>query len=140
MTGTWSAERMLDLGRRHAEAEAQSDLEGTMVTMVAEPRYEFHPAGLEMKGGDRVRRYYTQFYERFLPMTVGYRLLDEWVNASSLAQEYDIDLRVDGSVETFRVIGILFAEGELLGGERIYASEQMIRHMAGPIFDELVPL
>ena len=140
MGGTWNAERMLDLGRRHAAAEARSDLEGTMVTMVAEPRYEFHPAGLEMKGGDPVRRYYTQFFERFLPMTAGYRLLEEWVNASSLAQEYDIDLRVDGGIETFRVIGILFAEGEVLGGERIHASERMIRHMAGPLFDELKPL
>ena len=140
MSGTWSAERMLELGRRHAEAEARADLEGTMATMVAEPRYEFHPAGLSFRGGSRVRRYYSQFFERFLPMTAHYRLIEEWVNATSLAQEYEIGLRVDGAVESYRVIGILFAEGQRLGGERIYASERFVRQMAGPMFDELEPL
>ncbi len=140
MSGTWSAERMLELGRRHAEAEGRADLEGTMATMVAEPSYEFHPAGLTFGGGNRVRRYYSQFFERFLPMTEHYRLIEEWVNETSLVQEYEIGLRVDDTVESYHVIGILYAEGERLGGERIYTSERFIRHMAGPMFDELEPL
>lgn len=140
MSEPWSAERMLELGRRHAEAEARADLEGTMATMVAEPFYEFHPVGLSLSGGDRVRRWYSQFFQRFLPMTASYRMLEEWVNETSLAQEYDIGLRVDGAVESFRVIGILYAEGELLGGERLYASERFFRQMAGAMFEELEPL
>jgi len=140
MSGAWNAERMLELGRRHAEAEARADLEATMETMVPEPTYEFHPSGLMMRGGARVRRYYTQFFENFLPKTVSYRLVEEWVNETSVAQEYEIGLRVDGGVENYRVIGILFAEGELLGGERIYASEPFVRHMAGKMFGELEPL
>ena len=140
MSGPWTAERMLDLGRRHADAEAKADLEATMATMVAEPYYEFHPLGLSLRGGDNVRRYYTQFYENFLPRTASYRLIEEWVNETSVAQEYEIGLRVDGGIETHRVIGILYADGELLGGERIYASEQFVRHMAGPMFEELEPL
>ncbi len=68
MSGTWSAERMLELGRRHAEAEARADLEATMV---AEPRYEFHPARLTFREGNQVRRYYSQFFERFLQHRAG---------------------------------------------------------------------
>ena len=140
MSGPWTAERMLDLGRRHADAEAKADLEATMATMVAEPYYEFHPLGLTLSGGDMVRRYYTQFYENFLPRTASYRLIEEWVNETSVAQEYEIGLRVGDGLETHRVIGILYADGELLGGERIYASEAFVRHMAGPMFGELEPL
>lgn len=140
MSQAWNAERMLDLGRRHSEAEARADIEATMQTMVAEPYYEFHPLGLTLRGGDRVRRYYRQFYAHFLPLTAHYRLIEEWVNETSVAQEYEIGLRVDGVVEAHRVIGILYAEGELLGGERIYASEGFVRRMAGEMFDELEPI
>lgn len=140
MGGALSAKQMADLAHRHAGAEARADLEGTMATMVPEPVYEFHPVGLALRGGDRVWRYYTQLFERFLPMTAGYRLLEEWGNETSVAQEYEIGLRVDGAVEKFRVIGILYANGALLGGERIYASERFVRLMVGPLFDELGPL
>lgn len=140
MSGAWSAERMAELAHRHAAAEARGDLAETLATLVAEPVYEFHPTGLTMRGGDRVRRYYTQFFEHFVPRTVGYRMVEEWVNETSLTQEYEITLRVDGADETFRVLGTLFAEGELLGGERIFSSERFLRQMAGAMFDELEPL
>ena len=39
--------------------------------------------------------------------------------------------------ETHHVIGILWAEGELMGGERIWGSEACLRAMVGPLFDEL---
>ena len=136
----WNAERMLELGRRHAECEARGDLEGTMATLTADPVYEFHPAGLTMRGADTVRRFYSQFFECFIPMTAGYELLAEWGNESSVAQEYEIALDVAGVVERFRVIGILQAEGELLGGERIFASDRFVRLMAGALHEELVPI
>ena len=136
----WNAQRMYELGSRHAELEARGDLDGLMETLIEDPHYEFHPLGLCMRGGDRVRRYYAQFIERFLPMTVGYELLEEWVNESSVSQEYAIHLQVDGKIESHRVIGVLYADGERLGGERIYASERFVRLMAGEIFDELEPL
>lgn len=140
MAGEWSAKHMLELGHRHAQAEARADLDETMATLVAEPRYEFHPAGLGMRGAERVRRYYAQFFESFLPRTVHYRLIEEWVNEKSLSQEYEIGLRVGDAVETYRVIGVLFAEGELLGGERIFSSEAFVRQMAGSLFGELYAL
>jgi hypothetical protein len=140
MAGKWNAKRMLELGRLHAELETRRELDPLMETLVAEPVYEFHPLGMRMSGGDRVRRYYAQFFENFMEKIVGYELLDEWVNESSVAQEYSITVQVDGAPETHRVIGILFAEGELLGGERIYGSKRIVQLMAGEIFDELEPL
>jgi hypothetical protein len=140
MAGKWNAKRMLELGRLHAELETRRELDPLMETLVPEPVYEFHPLGMRMSGGDRVRRYYAQFFENFMEKIVGYELLDEWVNESSVAQEYSITVQVDGAPETHRVIGILFAEGELLGGERIYGSQRIVQLMAGEIFDELEPL
>jgi hypothetical protein len=140
MAGPWNAERMLELGRRHAELEARCDLEGTLATLTDAPVYEFFPVGLELRGVPSVRRYYEHLFSHFVPMTASYRLVSEWVNERSVAQEYEISLRGGGGLETHRVIGILVAEGELLGGERVYASERCIRHMLGDLFEELSPV
>ena len=60
----WTAQRMYELGTRHAELEARGKLDELMATLVEDPVYEFHPAGLRMTGRDRVRRYYAQFIEQ----------------------------------------------------------------------------
>ena len=131
---------MLELGTRHATLEAQCDLEGVMATLVDDPVYGFYPGGLGMQGQDRVRRYYQHLFESFVPATKSYRLIDEWANAASLAQEYEIVLQIAGRIETQRVVGVLYAEGELLGGERVYASDRCIRLMTGALYDELEPI
>ncbi|MGH7338121.1 MAG: hypothetical protein ACREI7_11105, partial [Myxococcota bacterium] len=106
------------------------------------------------RGDDRVRRFYTHFCKHFLALRDSYSLLEQWVTDRSVAQEYEIALRVDGAVERFRVLGVLYARGEResraasgtrakaikLGGERVYASERFIRLMTGPLFDELEPI
>ncbi len=140
MAVEWSREQMAELGTRHSMLEARGELEPLLETLVEDPVYEFHPIGLCVRGGDQVRRFYTQFCERFLPMRHGYELIAQWVSESSVAQEYDVSLRVDGRVEQHRVLGVLYASGELLGGERVYASERFIRLMTGELFDELKPL
>lgn len=144
MQKPWTTEDMLELGHRHADLEARRELDLLMATMIAEPSYEFHPLGLGMTGGERVRRYYAQFFAHFMETIVGYVLIDEWANERAVTQEYDITVEMGGVKETHRVVGILFAEdspdGVLLGGERIYASERCVRQMAGAIFDELEPL
>ena len=65
---------------------------------------------------------------------------EEWVNETSVAQEYDITLRIDGKLETHRVLGVLFAQGDVLGGERIYGTERVIELMAGRVLAEFEPL
>ena len=136
----WTREAMHALGARHAELEARQDLEGVMRTLTVNPRYEFWPGGRGFEGDSNVRRYYQHLFSHFMPLTRGYELIAEWVSEESLAQEYRIDLAVDGALEHHRVVGILIAEGELLGGERIYASERCVALMTGPLFEEMVPL
>ena len=127
----WTVERMHELGTKHAKLEADCDIEGTMATVVENPVYEFHPAGVRLEGREQVRRYYEHLLTHFIPKTRGVTLTEEWVSAASIAQEYEITLEIEGGLETHRVIGILFAEGELLGGERIHSSERCARLMLG---------
>ena len=133
---------MYELGTRHARLEAERRLDDLMTTLSGDPVYEFHPLGKKLAGRDRARRYYEQFFTGFMELTTGYVLRDEWVNENSVVQEYDITLEVDGSVETHRVVGILYVDpgNNVLGGERVYANERVSRLMLGPLFAELEDL
>lgn len=134
-----AVDRMARLGARHAELEARGALEPLLDTLVAEPVYEFHPLRRGFRGGAATRAFYSQFIERFLPLREHYTLVGEWVNAGSVAQEYDIALRVDAGLEEFRVLGILHGDGERLAGERVYAPERFVRLMTGELFETLEP-
>lgn len=140
----WDAQKMAALGHLHADLEARRELEPLLETLVPDPVYEFHPLGAGFAGGENVRRYYEQFNSDFMQKIVGHSLLEEWVNETSVVQEYDITLDVNGTPETHRVVGVLFAaqgpNGVRLGGERIYGSERVVRLMAGVMFDELQPI
>lgn len=136
----WNEEKMYELGSRHARVESEKKLDELMDTMIAEPVYEFYPIGKTLRGGDNVRRYYRQFMDNFMNTIVDYRLIEEWVNTTSVAQEYDITVELNGVRETHRTIGVLYASGELLGGERIYGSQRMIQQFAGELYDSLEPL
>ncbi|MCG8588212.1 MAG: hypothetical protein MJE66_02900 [Proteobacteria bacterium] len=138
----WSVEAMVALATQHARVEAQRDLEATMATLVPSPFYEWQPMGWIMQGRDAVTRYYEHLFANFIPRTRDVRLLGEWASETGVAQEYEIHVAVDGgAVEPHRVIGILFAEGRLLGGERIYTSERCARLMAGDaLIDEIAGL
>jgi len=136
----WNVAKMAALGARHAELEGRGDLEPLLATLAPDPLYEFHPMRRCMRGDARVRRFYSYFCEHFLSLRDRYALLAEWVDEDSVAQEYEIALRVDGAVEQFRVLGVLYRRGDRLGGERVFASERFVRLMTGPLFDELEPL
>ncbi len=136
----WSVAKMAALGTLHAELEGKGELEPLLATLARDPVYEFHPMLRCLRGDDRVRRFYTHFCRDFLRLRDSYSLVSEWISESSVAQEYEIALRVDGAIERFRVLGILYARGEKLGGERVYASERFIRLLTGPLFEELEPI
>ena len=140
----WDREQMAALGHLHAELEARQQLEPLLETLVPEPAYAFYPLGRGLCGGENVRRYYAQFFADFMQKIRGHALREEWVNETSVAQEYDITVEADGETEMHRVLGILFAEagpdGVRLGGERIYGSERVVRLMTGAMWDELHPL
>ncbi len=125
----------------HARVETERDLAATMATLVADPVYEFHPAGRVLRGREGVERYYVHLMEHFLPVAESANMIDEWCNENSLNQEYDMTIRVDGKIERHRLTGILVVADELLLGERIIGSDRILRLMLGDkLFDELGPL
>jgi hypothetical protein len=140
MSGSWTVEKMYELGTLHARLEGEKKLDELMATMIADPVYEFYPLGKTLRGGERVRRYYRQFMDEFMSTIVDYQLIEEWVNTTSVIQEYDITVSIDGISETHRTVGVLFVDNGLLGGERIYGSERMIKQFAGTMYDELEDL
>jgi hypothetical protein len=131
---------LIEVAHRHAAAEAAADIEGTMNTLEGEPTYELYPVGLQMRGMARVRRYYEYFFAQVLPHTLGYQLRNAWVNDVGLLEEYDIDCRIDGNKQTFRVLSILKFGDQALSGERLYADEKFLRFLFGPLWQEMQPL
>lgn len=136
----WDAKAMLELGTLHARLEAEGKLDLVMDTLVEDPIYDFWPVGLRMRGRAKVRRYYEHLIGPFYAAQKSYRLIEEWLTERSLAQEYEMVVELDHGVEAHHVIGILFAKDGLLGGERIWGSEAILRKMVGPVWDELEPI
>lgn len=131
---------LIEVAHRHAAAEAAADIEGTMATLEGEPVYELYPVGRQLGGMATVRRYYEYFFASVLPHTLGYRLRNAWVNDVGLLEEYDIDCRIDGVAQTFRVLSILKFGERALSGERLYADEKFLRFLFGPLWAETTPL
>jgi hypothetical protein len=140
MTTSSAPTALIDIAHRHAAAEAAADLEGTLSTLEGEPVYELFPVGLQLRGMERVRRYYEYFFAQVLPQTLGYALRTEWVNERGLLEEYDITCSVDGLEQTFRVLSILKFGERALSGERLYADERFLRFLFGPLWREMEPL
>jgi SnoaL-like protein len=142
---TRTRDEQLSNALAHAAAEGDGDLEATMATLDAEPVYELQPMGRLLVGRDRARRYYEWFFPNFMPRVAGFEIRNEWVNDDGLAQEYTMWVRAGddpaaGPAERFEIIGILLFGETGLAGERLYASEAVLRLMLGPLYDETVPI
>ncbi|MBJ18965.1 MAG: hypothetical protein GY910_06215 [bacterium] len=136
----WTSEKMLELGTRHATLETEGDLDGTMATLIEHPIYEFWPIGKRMVGRERVRRYYEHLIDEFMPRQIGFTMIEETISPGALSQEYIIEMKGSGGPEFHRVLGILIGAPDspgLMSGERIWGSEDFLRQMIGPIWDEL---
>ncbi len=136
----WNADKMLELATRHARVESQKHLDELMDTLVAEPVYEFLAQGLMLRGGARVRRYYQQFFDDYMSQITGGQRLGQWGDETAIAREDAIVIAGRNGPEVHRVMSVLFAEGDRLGGERIYASDRVVQMMAGEMFGELEPI
>ncbi|HXY90868.1 MAG TPA: nuclear transport factor 2 family protein [Acidimicrobiia bacterium] len=135
-------ERLVAVAHAHATAEGEGDLEATMATLDDDPVYELMPMGRVLRGRDAARRYYEHFFATCRPRVRGYELRSEWVTDEGVGQEYTLYLREqDGSTRRHDIIGILtFGTGGKLSGERIYASDDLIETMLGPLLHEAVPV
>ena len=133
-------EQVRSLGCHHAEVETAGQLEETMATLVEEPIYDFFPVGLRLEGAAAVRRYYRHLFDHFLPSVTGSEVIGEWVDERALVQEYVVHIHQNGQTERHFLTGILYVQGEKLGGERIWGSETALRRLLGPLYDELIPI
>ena len=123
------------VARRHAEAEANSDLATTLATLEDDPVYEFASVGLSFRGAEAARSYYEHFFGTFQPWITGFELLNQWESRDGLGEEYWLHLALpDGTRESHRIIGILVFGETRLAGERLYASERLLRLMLGPAY------
>jgi hypothetical protein len=65
----------------------------------------------------------------------------EWMTDEGLGQEYIIHLRLpNGQREDHAIIGILLFGKNKLAGERLWASERLLRLMMGPVYESARPI
>jgi hypothetical protein len=71
---------VLDLCHEHATAEAESDIDRVLATLVPSPRFDFFPLAKSMVGWATVERFYRDQYAEFAKRVVGYEMLGEWTS------------------------------------------------------------
>jgi hypothetical protein len=135
------ADQMRELGVLHLRLEAERRLEPLLETLTSAPVFEFHPLGLRLRGAERVRRFYDQYFRNFLPAIQAYTIINECPNERSYVQEYDVMVRIEAQLEGYRVLTVLFSDdGDVFAGRRIYANDRAIKLMLGELYSELEPL
>jgi hypothetical protein len=130
---------LVEVARAHAHAEARGDLEGTLATLDDDPVYELLPMGVVLRGHDFVRAYYERFFRECMPRFVGYELRSEWVMDDGLGQEYRVEVDTPTGPRGHDILGILtFGEHGRLSGERLYASDELLGFLFGPLLPTVV--
>jgi hypothetical protein len=126
---------LIAVAKRHSQAEAEGDLATTLATLEDAPVYELATVGLAFRGKDAARTYYAHFFGTFQPCIAGYELVNQWATDEGLGEEYWLHLALPGAPrESHRIIGILVFGETRLAGERLYASERLLRVMLGPAY------
>ena len=134
-------DELVAIAKAHALSETGNDIELTLSTLEPDPVYELQPMGRVLRGMPAARRYYEHFFARFRPLVRGFELRNEWVTDEGVGQEYVITLVTpERGEEREHVIGILTFGKEALSGERVYASERLLRLMFGPAYELSEPL
>ena len=128
-------EALVAVAKRHAQAEAEGDLATTLATLEDAPVYELATQGISFRGKDAARTYYEHFFGTFQPWIAGFELVNQWVSDEGVGEEYWLEVAPPGEPrERHRIIGILVFGRAKLAGERLYASERLLRPMLGPAY------
>lgn len=128
-------ETLVAVAKRQARAEAEGDLATTLATLEDAPVYELATLGISFRGEQAARTYYEHFFGTFQPWIAGYELVNQWVTDEGVGEEYWLDVAPPGRArERHRIIGILVFGKAKLAGERLYASERLLRLMLGPAY------
>ncbi len=135
-------QRVLDLCREHADAEAIEEMDRVLATLCPEPRFEFYPMAKQVRGWDRIEKFYRTQYTKFSPMVVGYEVIGEWTNEVAALQEYVIDLDEAGTTKRYHIISMMPADeaSGLLQGERLYCDDGFVLALLGPLAEFLEPI
>ena len=134
-------EELLQVAYAHAAAEAEGDMQTTLDTLEDDCVYEFQPSRLVLRGKDLATRYYQYFFDNDAMTIDSFDMLNEWVTDDGLGQEYVIHVTLaDGTKRDFNIVGILTFGKEKLSGERLYASDEFLDLLVGPIYAEAVPM
>ncbi len=122
--------------KRHAQAEADGDLATTLATLEDDPVYELATLGISFRGKDAARTYYEHFFGTFQPWIAGFELVNQWVTDEGVGEEYFLDVAPPGQPkQRHRIVGILVFGEARLAGERLYASDALLRIMLGPAYE-----
>ena len=134
-------DELVAVAHAHAQAEAEGDMETTMATLEDDCVYEFQPSRRVLRGKALAERYYEYFFKNTNMTIDSFDMLNEWVTDDGLGQEYVIHVTLpDGSKRDFNIVGILTFGKEKLSGERLYASDEFLDLLVGPIYAEAVSL
>jgi len=107
-----------------------------MATLEADPVYELLPVGIVFRGQEAARTYYEHFFSTFRPMARSRQLRGEYTSDEGVAQEYVLHLRLpDGTDEEHPLVSVLTFGSTALSGERVYASERLLRLLFGPAYE-----
>jgi hypothetical protein len=127
---------LVAVAKRHAQAEADGDLATTLATLEDDPVYELATLGIAFRGIDAARAYYEHFFGTFQPWIAGFELVNQWVTDEGVGEEYWLDVVPPGQPrQRHRIIGILVFGESKLAGERLYASDRLLRIMLGPAYE-----
>lgn len=133
-------EALYKVALEHSVHELGGNLEGTLATLEADPIYELFPVGLKLTGMDKVRRYYTYFMENVLDKFIDGKVYYESRGLPGHAKESFLTWRdKDGQVRRTQMMTILVYGETKLRGERIYADEDFLRFLFGPLWAEMEP-
>jgi hypothetical protein len=134
-------EELLQVAYAHAAAEAEGDMQTTLDTLEDDCVYEFQPSRLVLRGKELATRYYQYFFDNDAMTIDSFDMLNEWVTDDGLGQEYVIHVTLaDGTKRDFNIVGILTFGKDKLSGERLYASDEFLDLLVGPIYAEAVPM
>ena len=126
---------MVAVARAHVAAERLADIEATLATLDGDPLYELLPMGVTFRGRDAARRYYEHFFANCRPRIKASEMRSEWITDRGVLQEYTLYVdELDGSRTRHDLVSVLsFGTAGKLSGERIYASDALIRFMFAPL-------
>ena len=137
-----SIDELTAIALAHAAAEALDDPAPVMETLEDDCVYELQPVGLVLEGLEKARRYYDYFFSTFRHQIAGYTMRSEWRDEHGVGQEYTLWTRTGpgGALERHEIIGVLTFGRDKLSGERLYASERLLRMMFGPVLEDARPV